>query len=104
METHRFNWRVLGACPRWTPWFDRDNPSVTGDWEVLSHLRPENPGQICRSPIDIQVRVKGTGQDAFLTGEVFEFYDVTTGFVCKKEDQPDNTCLDYEVRFCCPRE
>ncbi|XP_078584278.1 uncharacterized protein LOC144866627 [Branchiostoma floridae x Branchiostoma japonicum] len=90
-------------CPRWTPWFDRDNPSATGDWEVLSHLRPENPGQICRSPTDIQVRVKGTEQDAFLTGEVFVFYDVTTGFVCKKDDQPDNMCLDYEVRFCCPR-
>ncbi|CAH1247321.1 VWA2 [Branchiostoma lanceolatum] len=90
-------------CPRYTNWFDRDNPSATGDWEVLSHLRPENPGQICLAPTDIQVRVKGTEQPAFMTGEVFAFYDVSTGFVCRKEDQPDNTCLDYEVRFCCPR-
>ncbi|XP_078584280.1 uncharacterized protein LOC144866630 [Branchiostoma floridae x Branchiostoma japonicum] len=89
-------------CPNWTPWFDRDDPSATGDWEVLSHLRPENPGEICREPTDIEVRVIATGLDAFLTGEVFAFYDVTTGFVCKKEDQPDDTCLDYEVRFCCP--
>ncbi|XP_035690117.1 mucin-5AC-like [Branchiostoma floridae] len=90
-------------CTNWTPWFDRDNPGTTGDWEVLSHLRPENPGQICRSPTDIQARVIATGQDAFQTGEVFAFYDVTTGFVCRMKDQPDGKCLDYEVRFCCPR-
>ncbi|XP_066269246.1 uncharacterized protein [Branchiostoma lanceolatum] len=154
----------------WTQWFDRDNPSVTGDWETLTSLRKENPGRICFNPsavharvintqveasltgevlfrydtasgfvcrkidqddntcleyevrfccplsrrgneafskgslaIWLAVRVKGTEQSAFMTGEVFAFYDVSTGFVCKKEDQPDNTCLDYEVRFCCPR-
>jgi hypothetical protein len=27
--------------------------------------------------------------------------DATTGFICKNEDQPDQTCLDYRVRFVC---
>ncbi|KAI8513398.1 hypothetical protein Bbelb_100370 [Branchiostoma belcheri] len=89
-------------CTQWTDWYDRDNPSGTGDWETLTDLRKENPGEICLTPTDIQVRVKATGQDAFLTGETFEFYDVTTGFICIEDDQDDGTCLDYEVRFCCP--
>ncbi|XP_078681744.1 uncharacterized protein LOC144916492 [Branchiostoma floridae x Branchiostoma belcheri] len=89
-------------CMHWTAWYDRDNPSGTGDWETLTDLRKENPGEICLTPTDIQVRVISTGQDAFLTGETFAFYDVTTGFVCIKDEQDDDTCLDYEVRFCCP--
>lgn len=38
----------------WTDWFDRDDPSGTGDWEVLYNLRKENPGKICPKPIDIE--------------------------------------------------
>eukprot|EP00058_Branchiostoma_floridae_P000175 XP_002585663.1 hypothetical protein BRAFLDRAFT_111593 [Branchiostoma floridae] len=89
-------------CTSWTNWFDRDNPSVTGDWETLSNLQEENPGMICKAPTAIEARVVGTGQDALATGENFAFCDATTGFVCRKDDQPDNECLDYEVRFCCP--
>eukprot|EP00058_Branchiostoma_floridae_P014138 XP_002599626.1 hypothetical protein BRAFLDRAFT_77725 [Branchiostoma floridae] len=89
-------------CASWTAWFDRDDPTWTGDWETLTDLRTENPGTICPAPTAIQARVISTGQDASLTGEQFAFYDTTTGFVCKKNDQRDKTCLDYEVRFCCP--
>eukprot|EP00058_Branchiostoma_floridae_P004026 XP_002589514.1 hypothetical protein BRAFLDRAFT_88385 [Branchiostoma floridae] len=80
------------------------NHGATGDWETLTSLREveENPGRICPAPTDIQARVISTGQDASMTGEQFAFYDTTTGFVCRKEDQKDNTCLDYGVRFCCP--
>ncbi|XP_078616292.1 uncharacterized protein LOC144884710 [Branchiostoma floridae x Branchiostoma japonicum] len=89
------------SCTSWTAWFDRDDPSGTGDWETLTDLRTENPGQICPAPTAIQARVISTGQDASLTGEQFAYYDTTTGFVCKKNDQSDSRCLDYEVRFCC---
>ncbi|XP_078681206.1 uncharacterized protein LOC144916087 isoform X3 [Branchiostoma floridae x Branchiostoma belcheri] len=104
-EDECLDYEVRFCCPpctHWTAWYDRDNPSGTGDWETLTDLRKENPGEICLTPTDIQVRVISTGQDAFLTGETFAFYDVTTGFVCIEDEQDDDTCLDYEVRFCCP--
>lgn len=40
----------------WTEWFDRDDPSATGDWETFPHLRNENPGRICNNPVQIEVR------------------------------------------------
>ncbi|XP_019631664.1 PREDICTED: uncharacterized protein LOC109475460 [Branchiostoma belcheri] len=104
-EDECLDYEVRFCCPpctHWTAWYDRDNPSGTGDWETLTDLRKENPGEICLTPTDIQVRVISTGQDAFLTEETFAFYDVTTGFVCIEDEQDDDTCLDYEVRFCCP--
>ncbi|XP_078670904.1 uncharacterized protein LOC144911022 isoform X2 [Branchiostoma floridae x Branchiostoma belcheri] len=89
-------------CTSWTKWFDRDDPGKTGDYEGLKALREENPGKICDVPTAIEARVIATGQEASLTGEEFRFYDTINGFVCKLEDQNDGTCLDYEVRFCCP--
>lgn len=40
----------------WTDWFDRDDPTGTGDWETLYNLRLENPGKICDKPVDIEAR------------------------------------------------
>ncbi|XP_023816898.1 cartilage intermediate layer protein 2-like [Oryzias latipes] len=68
----------LSLC--WTEWFDRDNPSGSGDWELLSDLRKENPGKICETP---------------------QYYNPTQGFVCRNEDQTFKKCWDYEVRFGC---
>ncbi|KAF3849962.1 hypothetical protein F7725_019681 [Dissostichus mawsoni] len=39
--------RLLHLAVCWTDWFDRDNPSGSGDWELSSDLRKENPGKIC---------------------------------------------------------
>ncbi|XP_078670996.1 uncharacterized protein LOC144911081 [Branchiostoma floridae x Branchiostoma belcheri] len=83
----------------WTRWFDRDNPSGTGDWETLTDLRNENPGQICDNPSGIEARVVGTGTPAAVTGDTFTHFNVFSGFVC----QP-TTCHDYEVRFWCPQQ
>ncbi|XP_066291079.1 cartilage intermediate layer protein 1-like [Branchiostoma lanceolatum] len=88
-------------CTRWTSWYDRDNPSGTGDWETLTDLRRENPGQICSAPSAIEARRRGTQTPASQTGEQFSYFDTTVGFVCKNSDQTDRYCLDYEVRFCC---
>ena len=52
-----------------TPWFDRDNPSGTGDWETLSDLRKENPGKICNNPLQIQVQTT-SGASVASTGNV----------------------------------
>ncbi|XP_028295532.1 mucin-5B-like isoform X3 [Gouania willdenowi] len=87
-----------GAC--WTQWFDRDDPSGSGDWETLTNLRNENPGKICPKPADIEVETL-SGNSVVQTGEVIYKMDTTTGFVCKKNDQPDKKCEDYKVRFRC---
>uniref|UniRef100_A0A8C5ENW2 WxxW domain-containing protein n=1 Tax=Gouania willdenowi TaxID=441366 RepID=A0A8C5ENW2_GOUWI len=89
---------LFAAC--WTQWFDRDDPSGTGDWETLTNLRNENPGKICPKPADIEVETL-SGNSVVQTGEVIYKMDTTTGFVCKKNDQPDKKCEDYKVRFRC---
>uniref|UniRef100_H2MC17 WxxW domain-containing protein n=1 Tax=Oryzias latipes TaxID=8090 RepID=H2MC17_ORYLA len=89
------------AC--WTQWFDRDNPSGTGDWETLQSLRRENPDKICEDPWYIEaVTVDSPSTPAIQTGENFYVFSPTQGLVCRQEDQSSKTCLDYKVRFGCP--
>lgn len=40
----------------WTEWFDRDDPSASGDWETLCRLHKENPGKICPRPAAIEAK------------------------------------------------
>uniref|UniRef100_A0AAQ5YLS3 WxxW domain-containing protein n=1 Tax=Amphiprion ocellaris TaxID=80972 RepID=A0AAQ5YLS3_AMPOC len=83
--------------PRRKCWFDRDDPSGSGDWETLSDLRKENPGMICRNPFAIDVQSLD-GE----SGDVFYRNDPKTGFVCRNKDQPGRKmCSDYRVRFLC---
>ncbi|XP_035676915.1 latrophilin Cirl-like isoform X1 [Branchiostoma floridae] len=95
--------RPTTGCGGWTRWYDRDNPSATGDWETLTNIREENPGQICAAPSGIQARVKGSNTPASQTGRQFLHFNPGVGFVCRNGDQSGNKrCLDYEVRFWCP--
>ncbi|XP_077422362.1 cartilage intermediate layer protein 2-like [Vanacampus margaritifer] len=88
----------------WTPWFDRDNPSATGDHETLSSLHKENPGKICDHPIQIEVKTT-SGASVESTGDVIHVSDAHRGFVCINGDQPNNGhCADYQVCFLCPLE
>ncbi|XP_030260755.1 cartilage intermediate layer protein 2-like [Sparus aurata] len=93
------------ACPTniqcWTDWFDRDNPSGSGDWETLRSLRRENPGKICPEPRDMEVTTL-SGLSVSAAGEVIFRNDLTDGFVCRNQDQADRMCNDYRVRFSCP--
>ncbi|XP_070578632.1 uncharacterized protein [Ptychodera flava] len=84
----------------WTSFYDRDNPSGTGDWESLNSLQSENPGEICDNPTAVYAETV-TGVPAELTGEVFQSYDTVNGFICVSADQTDKTCHDYRVNFCC---
>ncbi|XP_070578635.1 uncharacterized protein [Ptychodera flava] len=90
---------AANTCSKWTNWYDRDNPSGYGDWELLSNLRSEYPNQICSEPSGIQVRVKQSGEIVSPNDGNFLHFDTTVGFVCRNEDE---NCMDYEVRFCCP--
>ncbi|XP_062406270.1 cartilage intermediate layer protein 1-like [Sardina pilchardus] len=104
------DYKVRFVCPStycadqqttcWTRWFDRDDPSATGDWETLKELREEHPGQICANPIAIESRTVDTDAPATMTGQDFLHYSPTIGFVCK--NGPNQSCQDYKVRFGCP--
>ncbi|XP_062267703.1 cartilage intermediate layer protein 2-like [Platichthys flesus] len=85
----------------WTDWFDRDDPSGTGDWEVFSLLRIENPGKICLKPIQIEAKTL-TGLSADAAGDVIFKSDTASGFVCRNKDQKiTKMCNDYHIRFSC---
>ncbi|XP_059212878.1 cartilage intermediate layer protein 2-like [Centropristis striata] len=86
----------------WTQWFDRDNPSGTGDWETLSSLLKANPGKICTQPIGVEAKTL-SGLTAAAAGDVIYRSDTTSGFICRNKDQPKKKwCNDYRVRFSCP--
>lgn len=56
-----------------TEWFDRDNPSGQGDFEVLNLLRNEFPNRICVHPIDCEVETT-SGVPASQTGQNIQPY------------------------------
>ncbi|KAK7132370.1 hypothetical protein R3I93_018808 [Phoxinus phoxinus] len=84
-------------------WFDRDDPSGNGDYELLADLLNMYPGEICPNPIGIEAETI-SGQPASQTGNVFEVYNPTTGFSCVNANQGGGFCADYKVRFTCPEE
>ncbi|XP_068432106.1 uncharacterized protein [Clinocottus analis] len=104
------DYRVRFRCPPsfcdvkvcWTQWFDRDNPSGTGDWETLASLRAANPGKICVKPESIEAVTTDTNTPATSTGDNIYISSPTLGFVCRKKDQKSGQCRDYKVRFRCP--
>ncbi|XP_075940155.1 uncharacterized protein LOC142941915 [Anarhichas minor] len=89
-----------GVC--WTNWYDRDNPSGTGDWELLYYLRRQYPGQICNNPLHIQAVTTYGNIPATLTGDVIYISNPTQGFACRNRDQRYRWCRDYKVRYGCP--
>ncbi|XP_035014454.1 uncharacterized protein si:dkey-205h13.2 isoform X2 [Hippoglossus stenolepis] len=86
-----------------TRWFDHDDPTGNGDYEVLSDLLRIYPGEICRQPIAIEVQTV-SGEPASNTSDTFLNYDATYGFACLTAAQGSRSCEDYVVRFTCPEE
>ncbi|KAL8198536.1 UNVERIFIED_CONTAM: hypothetical protein K2H54_015294 [Gekko kuhli] len=84
-----------------TRWFDRDNPSGVGDFELLSDLRKEYPNEVCPDPLSIEAETL-EGTSASQTGQTFKLYNPTEGFACVNEGQAKGFCQDYRVRFTCP--
>jgi hypothetical protein len=83
----------------WTPWFNRDNPSGTGDEEYLS-ARIAEGNDICKSPLTAQCRRVSDQKDWKETGELVQCTP-NLGAVCVNSQQADGACDDYEVRFAC---
>ncbi|KAJ0064022.1 hypothetical protein NL108_016574, partial [Boleophthalmus pectinirostris] len=105
------DYKVRFYCPEefclekgcWTDWFDRDNPSGTGDWETLEDLHHEYPGQICDFPLKVDVQTTA-GDPVISTGDVITASDIYTGFICENSNQLKPPCYDYKIRFFCPEE
>ncbi len=53
-----------------TRWFDHDDPTGNGDYEVLSDLLNIYPREICPQPIAIEVQTI-TGEPASNTSDTF---------------------------------
>ncbi|KAI4801697.1 hypothetical protein KUCAC02_019575 [Chaenocephalus aceratus] len=85
-----------------TNWFDRDDPSGTGDWELLKDLRKENPGQICENSLYMEAVSTDTTTSVISTRQTFYIFSLTQGLVCRNKDQSEGMCRDYKVRFWCP--
>lgn len=60
---------LVAVC--WTKWYDRDDPSGTGDWELLTNLMAENPGELFYYPMYIEVVTRDTLTPAINTGQTF---------------------------------
>ena len=72
----------------WSRWFDRDNPSGTGDWETLSNLRTEYPGAICDEPLYIEAVTVDTMTPALATGQnIFMWVQLSKGQASEFQEQ-----------------
>ncbi|KAI7794184.1 hypothetical protein IRJ41_014825, partial [Triplophysa rosa] len=99
------DYKVRFICPEAfcsscrTPWIDRDNPGGVGDFETLNHIQMEYPLLVCPQPIAIEVTTL-SGTQVQQTASIFEVFDPLQGFACVNGNL---SCLDYRVRFTCPR-
>ncbi|XP_028664108.2 uncharacterized protein si:dkey-205h13.2 [Erpetoichthys calabaricus] len=86
-----------------TPWFDDDDETGMGDYEVLSYLLMKYPKETCTHPLAIEAQTL-SGVPAEQTGNIFQVHDATFGFACVKSEQKGTRCGDFKVRFTCPEE
>lgn len=63
-------WVSLDPSECRTRWFDHDDPTRNGDYEVLSDLQKIHPGEICQQPIAIEVQTVA-GEPASNTSDAF---------------------------------
>lgn len=82
----------------WTGWYDRDNQSGDGDWELRSLEDPKPCGGA--TPVAAECETtNGVAWDQ--TGLVFSTPCGIDGIVCQNSDNNDE-CLDMRVRYQCP--
>lgn len=98
-----FDYKVKFDCGFYTRWYDRDDPSGTGDWETLAELNAEF-GNVCQNYniVGIEARRISDKVPAQYIGQVISAYNPKDGFACMNSNQPNGQqCFDYEVRFVC---
>ena len=80
-------------------WFNVDDTTGPGDYETLAIIREKYPENVCNNPIDIEGRIAGTRRNAQKSNQRITI-NKDTGLICENVGQ---ICLNYEVRFCCPK-
>nr|XP_028561588.1 cartilage intermediate layer protein 1 isoform X1 [Podarcis muralis] len=88
---------------RWTTWFNIDHPGGNGDYERTDAIRFYYRDRLCPRPIRVEARTTDW-IPATSTGQVVHS-NAQEGFWCLNKEQPaGQTCLNYAVRFLCPRD
>lgn len=82
----------------WTRWLNRDSPTGTGDWELVSGLVSLGG---CPNPIYIECQTVNGGIPWWKTGNVVRF-STSGGCVCVNAENPSIPCQNYQVRELCP--
>ena len=90
------------VCGRycWSQWFDRDNPSGTGDWETLADIAQQYPWTCARRPVLAECQATD-GTPFYQTGNRVIFNSVD-GCICRNIDNFPRRCRDYRIRVLCP--
>ncbi|CAK8696725.1 unnamed protein product [Clavelina lepadiformis] len=94
---------VIGSCPShsWNSWLDVDNPSGTGDYELLQNHRRRSRSA-CDNPNGLEIKYVGSvrsNRQWPANGDVLR-HGLNYGLSCKNQHQ-SGTCKDYKVRYCC---
>ena len=94
---------VIGSCPShsWNSWLDVDNPSGTGDYELLKNHRRRSRSA-CDNPNGLEIKYVGSvrsNRQWPANGDVIR-HGLNYGLSCKNQHQ-SGTCKDYKVRYCC---
>ncbi|XP_076799587.1 uncharacterized protein LOC143444282 [Clavelina lepadiformis] len=94
---------VIGSCPShsWNSWLDVDNPSGTGDYELLQNHRRRSRSA-CDNPNGLEIKYVGSvrsNRQWPANGDVLR-HGLNYGLSCKNQHQ-SATCKDYKVRYCC---
>ena len=85
----------------WTSWHNRDTPSFSGDIETRRNYWP--PGTCAERsepPSAVQARISGSKEPWSKSSDVITV-NPDHGLSCQNNQQVDNSCEDYEVRYCC---
>ncbi|MCH9648299.1 MAG: hypothetical protein K0U98_08675 [Deltaproteobacteria bacterium] len=98
---------VAGPCPEeeeweWSPWLNRDLPSGNGDFELLPNFLDLN--QACDNPKKVECRTHSTKVPWNETGLDYSCTTEKGGFCLNAKQKDGSRCLDFEVRFLCPKQ
>jgi len=101
----------------WTPWFNSDTPSGSGDWETLEKLAKTHPqhfinagcnfdiySNTVEAPKGVECAESYSGRNISVFNDDFTNGIKCTpeeGLVCLTSDQRYGTCQNYKIRFNC---
>lgn len=80
-----------------TRWFDYDDPSGNGDYELLRDLRNMYPGEICPQPIAVEVQTV-SGEPASNTSRTFLKYDQHQSDLRNKQTKRRRRKIETEIK------